>query len=105
MTDGKQQDHEHTLEWIAAGLVAGGNGFRGVTQGRAEIPSVQPVHNAQATTTIPTVMAYSTDPVGNGFVASLALVVCYAACPKIPLEHIDDRDIAHRCRNSGLQDL
>ena len=22
MTDGKQQDHEHTLEWIAAGLVA-----------------------------------------------------------------------------------
>ena len=26
----------------------------------------------QATTTIPIVMAYSTDPVGNGFVASLA---------------------------------
>ena len=22
MTDGKQQDHEHILEWIAAGLVA-----------------------------------------------------------------------------------
>ena len=22
MTDGKQQDHEHSLEWIAAGLVA-----------------------------------------------------------------------------------